>query len=114
MVEGRDGGVADIDVAGEDGDGGGVVGEGDVFVRVCGGDAEGELGVKCGGGGEVEVGEGEGGDGEGRAVGAVEEVEDGAGDADEEEQDENYEDQPEAEAAAEAPAAPPVVVGCGR
>lgn len=85
VQEGGDGAIADVDVAGEDGDGGGSVGEEDLLVGVGGGDCDVEAGVEGGGGGEVQVREFQRRDGEGGAVGAVEQVERSAGDADQEE-----------------------------
>lgn len=85
VQEGGDGAIADVDVAGEYSDGGGVVGEEDLLVGIGGGDCDVEAGVKGGGGGEVQVREFQRGHGEGRAVGAVEQVERSAGDADQEE-----------------------------
>lgn len=70
MLERRHGTIADVDVAGENGNRGGFVGEGDVLVGVFGGDGDVEFGAE-GVGGEVKIGEFEGGNGEGRAMGAV-------------------------------------------
>ena len=71
--------VGEDDVVGGDGNGEGVVENGDFLVGVAGGDGEVEGGGEAaggggvgGGGGEVEFRCLEGGDREGRAVGAVE------------------------------------------
>jgi len=85
VQEGGDGAVADVDAAGEDGDGGGVVGEEDLLVGVCGGDRDVEAGVQGGGGSQVQVRKLQRRHGEGGAVGAVEQVEHRAGDAEQEE-----------------------------
>ena len=112
VLEAGDGAVAEVDVGGEDGDGGGVVGEEDLLVGVRGGDGDVEAGVKgVGGGGEVQVREFQRRHGEGGVVGAVEEVEHRAADADQEEEDQNGEDQPEEEGAAAPALAPAPVVG---
>ena len=112
VLEAGDGAVAEVDVGGEDGDGGGVVGEEDLLVGVRGGDGDVKAGVQgVGGGGEVQVGEFQRRDGEGGVVRAVEEVEHRAGDADQEEEDQHGEDQPEEEGAAAPSPAPAPVVG---
>ncbi|GMN36982.1 hypothetical protein TIFTF001_006446 [Ficus carica] len=112
--EGRNHAVADVDVAGVDGDRDRFVGVDELLVRVPGGDAEVESGVELGGGGEVEVGELKGGDGERRALRAVDDVEDDAGEADDEEEDEEGHGQPEAAGAAPAAAAVPGLGAVGR
>lgn len=89
-VKARVRGVRQNDWLGENGDGHGIVGEGDFLVGVLGGEGDvdpgGEAGgVVGGGGGEVEGGDFEGGDGEEGAVGVVQDVEGSGGDGGEEE-----------------------------
>ncbi|KAK4755910.1 hypothetical protein SAY87_009667 [Trapa incisa] len=113
--ERREGGVPDGDTAaGEEGDGEGVVEEGEVVgVGILRGDGEVEGSGETGGGGggvgsEVEGAGPEREDGEGRPVGVVEDVEGRSGDGGEEGEHQEEEDRPEAAAAEGAPAPPTV------
>lgn len=102
--------VADVDVAGVDGDGDGVVHVDELLVRVIGCDGDVEPRVQARRGGDVEGGELEGRDGEGRSLGAVEDVEHGTGDGGQDYKEDDDEGEPQT---AGARAAPPATVYLG-